>query len=80
VPVWVARKLKASDEGVDMWREGASDLWGRLEGEEAACMEAIRGRINHTTGELQDRAQNSSTDESRITPRRRKGRSARSGR
>jgi hypothetical protein len=28
-----------------MWGEGASDLWGHLEGEDAASLKAIRKRL-----------------------------------
>ena len=28
-----------------MWEAGASDLWGHLENEEAASLEAVRGRM-----------------------------------
>jgi hypothetical protein len=37
-----------------MWGEGASDLWGHLEGEDAARLKAIRERLRGKSARLDD--------------------------
>jgi hypothetical protein len=37
-----------------MWGEGASDLWGHLEGEDAARLKAIRERVREKSARLND--------------------------
>jgi hypothetical protein len=37
-----------------MWDEAASDLWGHLEGEDAARLKAIRVRLRGNSPRLQD--------------------------
>jgi hypothetical protein len=37
-----------------MWSEGASDLWGHLEGEDAARLKAIRERVRGKSAGLHD--------------------------
>jgi hypothetical protein len=37
-----------------MWGEGASDLWGHLEGEDAARLKAIRERLRGKSARLND--------------------------
>jgi hypothetical protein len=37
-----------------MWGEGASDLWGHLEGEDAARLKAIRERVRGKSARLND--------------------------
>jgi hypothetical protein len=46
--------LKTSRKGIDMWGEGASDLWGHLEGEDAARLKAIRERLRGKSARLND--------------------------
>jgi hypothetical protein len=40
-----SRELNASRKGVEVWGEGASDLWGHLVDEEATCLKTVRKRL-----------------------------------
>jgi hypothetical protein len=41
-----------------MWGEGASDLWGHLEGEDAVRLKAIRERLGGKSARLDDGTSN----------------------